>query len=132
MVQAVEELRPAAASGVPSLAALRSSFDAVANRIVHAAQAPEGDSLLEQAAGNLMSLVTVRPVGADVEGDSAAARVARAEAALDDGDLAAAVAELEALDGAAADAAAPGSPKRAHVSPPRRRCTRCRSARRCC
>ena len=107
MVQAVEELRPAAASGVPSLAALRSSFDAVANRIVHAAQAPEGDGLLEQAAGNLMSLVTVRPVGADVEGDSAAARVARAEAALDDGDLAAAVAELEALDGAAAEAAAP-------------------------
>jgi hypothetical protein len=33
--------------------------------------------------------------------------VARAEAALDRGDLAAAVAELEALDGAAADTAAP-------------------------
>ena len=107
MVQAVEALRPAAASGVPTLAALRSSFDAVANQIVHAAQAPEGDGLLEQAAGNLMSLVTVRPVGADVEGDSAVARVARAEAALEDGDLAAAVAELEALDGAAAEAAAP-------------------------
>ena len=107
VVQAVEALRPAAASGVPSLAALRNSFDAVANPIVHAARAPEGDGLLEQAAGNLMSLVTVRPVGADVKGDSAAARVARAEAALDDGDLAAAVAELEALDGAAAAAAAP-------------------------
>jgi predicted nucleic acid-binding Zn-ribbon protein len=107
VVQAVEALQPAAAAGVPSLAALRSSFDAVANPIVHAAQVPEGDGLLEQAAGNLMSLVTVRPVGADVKGDSAAARVARAEAALDGGDLAAAVAELEALDGAAADAAAP-------------------------
>jgi hypothetical protein len=54
-----------------------------------------------------MSLVTVRPVGADVEGDSAAARVARAEAALDRGDVGAAVAELEALDGPAAAAAAP-------------------------
>jgi predicted nucleic acid-binding Zn-ribbon protein len=107
VAQAVEDLQPAAASGVPSLAALRSSFDAVANPIVHAAQVPEGDGLLEKAAGNLMSLVTVRPVGADVEGDSAAARVARAEAALDGGDLAAAVAELEALDGAAAAAAAP-------------------------
>jgi hypothetical protein len=107
VVQAIEALQPAAASGVPTLAALRSSFDAVANRIVHAAQAPEGDSLLGQAAGNLMSLVTVRPVGADVKGDSAVARVARAEAALEDGDLAAAVAELEALDGSAAEAAAP-------------------------
>jgi predicted nucleic acid-binding Zn-ribbon protein len=107
VVRAVEALRPAAASGVPSLTALRSSFDAVANRIVHAAQAPEGDSLLEQAAGNLMSLVTVRPVGADVKGDNAVARVARAEAALEEGDVAAAVAELEALDGAAAEAAAP-------------------------
>jgi phage shock protein A len=105
--QAVEDLRPVAASGVPGLAALRSSFDAVANQIVHAARAPEGDGLLQQAAGNLMSLVTVRPVGADVEGDSTAARVARAEAALDDGDLAGAVSELEALDGPAAAAAAP-------------------------
>jgi uroporphyrinogen-III synthase len=97
----------AVASGVPSLPELRSSFDRVANDIVHAAQAPDGDSLIDQAAGNLMRLVTVRPVGADVEGDSAAARVARAEAALARGDLAAAVAELEGLEGAAAAAAAP-------------------------
>jgi ABC-type transporter Mla subunit MlaD len=107
VAQAVEKLQPAAVSGVPSLAALRSSFDAVANQIVHAARVPEGEGLLEKAAGNLMSLVTVRPVGADIEGNSAAARVARAEAALDDGELAVAVAELEALDGAAAEAAAP-------------------------
>jgi hypothetical protein len=107
VLQAVEDLQPVAASGVPSLAALRSSFDAVANQIVHAARAPAGDGLFQQAAGNLMSLVTIRPVGADVEGDSAAARVARAEAALDDGDLAGAVTELEVLDGAAAEAATP-------------------------
>jgi hypothetical protein len=107
VLQAVEQLQPAAASGVPSLAALRSSFDAVANQIVHAARAPEGEGLFQQAAGNLMSLVTVRPVGADVEGDGAAARVARAEAALESGDLAVAVTEVEALDGAAAEAAAP-------------------------
>jgi hypothetical protein len=105
--QAVEDLQPAAAAGVPGLSALRSSFGDVANQIVHAARAPQGDGLLQQAAGNLMSLVTVRPVGADVEGDSAAARVARAEAALDNGDLAGAASELEALDGPAAAAAAP-------------------------
>ena len=105
--EAVETLAAATESGVPSLLELRRSFDRIANQIIQAARAPDGDGLLEQAAGNLMRLVTVRPVGADVEGDSAAARVARAEAALAEGDLAAAVAELETLEGAAAEAAAP-------------------------
>jgi hypothetical protein len=105
--KAFETLQAAAASGVPTLPALRNAFDRVADDIVHAAQAPDGDGLLDQAAGNLMRLVTVRPVGADVLGESAAARVARAEAALAEGDLAAAVAEIEPLQGAAKAAAAP-------------------------
>jgi hypothetical protein len=106
-LEAVERLKAAAASGVPSLPELRTSFEPVANDIVHAARAPDGEGLLGQAAGNLMRLVTVRPVGADVEGDDAAARVARAEAALAEGELAVAVAELEGLEGPAAEAAAP-------------------------
>jgi hypothetical protein len=101
VVNAFDTLQAAAASGVPTLPELRDSFDRVADDIVHAAQAPDGDGLLDQAAGNLMRLVTVRPVGADVEGESAAARVARAEAALAEGNLAAAVAEVEPLEGAA-------------------------------
>ena len=104
--KAFETLQAAAASGVPSLPELRSSFDRVADDIVHAAQSPESDSLFDQAAGNLMRLVTVRPVGADAAGESAAARVARAEAALAEGDLAAAVGEIEPLEGAADAAAA--------------------------
>ncbi len=103
---AAAELEPSASAGVPSLAQLRRSFEQVAREVVQSARAPEGDSLIDQAAGNLLRLVTVRPVGADVEGDDAAARVARAEAHLADGDLAAAVAEVEALEGAAAEAAA--------------------------
>ena len=106
VVKAFDTLQANAASGVPTLPELRGSFDRVADDIVHAAQAPGGDGLLDQAAGNLMRLVTVRPVGADVAGESAAARVARAEAALAEGDLAAAVAELEPLEGAADAAAA--------------------------
>jgi hypothetical protein len=113
VVKALDTLQAVAASGVPSLPELRSSFERVADDIVHAAQAPDGDGLLDQAAGNLMRLVTVRPVGADVAGDSAAARVARAEAALAAGDLAAAVAELEPLEGAA-DAAAASWLEQAH------------------
>jgi hypothetical protein len=53
-----------------------------------------------------MGLVTVRSVGADAEGSDADARVARAEARLADGDLAGAVAEIEGLEGPAAEAAA--------------------------
>jgi hypothetical protein len=105
--QAVTALEPGAANGVPGIAALRQSFQPVANEIVHAARAPETDNLLNRATDNLMRLVTVRPVGDDVRGDTAEARVARAEAALDEGDLAAAVMELEQLEGRAAEAAAP-------------------------
>jgi uroporphyrinogen-III synthase len=106
VVKAFDTLQATAASGVPSMPELRSSFDRVADDIVHAAQAPGGEGLLDQAAGNLMRLVTVRPVGADATGESAAARVARAEVALAEGDLTAAVAELEPLEGAAGAAAA--------------------------
>jgi hypothetical protein len=105
--EAAAKLAPGATSGVPSLAELRRSFAPTANDIVHAARAPDGDSVLDRAAGNLMRLVTVRPVGADAEGDDPAARVARAEAKLADGDLAGAVTELQGLEGPAAEAAAP-------------------------
>jgi hypothetical protein len=104
--QAVSDLEPGATTGVPSLATLRQSFEPVANEIVHAARAPDGDNLLDRATDNLMRMVTVRPVGGDVRGDSVEARVARAESALAQGDLAAAVAELDQLDGRPAAAAA--------------------------
>jgi hypothetical protein len=105
--EAAAQLAPAATTGVRRLKQLRASFENVANEVVQAGQAPAGDGMLERAAGNLMRLVTIRPVGADAEGDHAAARVARAEARLADGDLAGAVAELEGLEGAPAEAAAP-------------------------
>ena len=62
---------------------------------------------MDRAWARLRSLVTVRPVGGDVAGDSPEAHLARAEARLDEGDLAGAVSELEALEGPAAEAAAP-------------------------
>jgi hypothetical protein len=104
--QAVSELEPGAAAGVPSVAALRQAFAPVANEIVHAASATGGDNLIDRATDNLMRLVTVRPVGDDVRGDSVEARVARAEAALGKGNLGGAVIEVEQLDGRPAAAAA--------------------------
>ena len=62
---------------------------------------------MDRAWARLRSLVTVRPVGGDVTGDSPEAHLARAEARLGEGDLASAVTELEALEGPAAEAAAP-------------------------
>jgi hypothetical protein len=105
--EAAAELEPSASAGVPTLKQLRDSFESTADEIVRSAQGPAGDGMLERAAGSLMRLVTIRPVGADAEGDHAAARVARAEARLADGDLAGAVAELEGLEGPPAEAAAP-------------------------
>jgi hypothetical protein len=105
--EAASRLAPTASTGVPALKQLRESFESTANEIVQSAQAPAGDGVLDRAAGSLMRLVTIRPVGADAEGDDAAARVARAEARLADGDLAGAVAELEGLEGLPAEAAAP-------------------------
>ena len=105
--EAATRLASTATAGVPTLKQLRESFERTAGEIVQSAQAPAGDGVLERAAGSLMRLVTIRPVGADAEGDHAAARVARAEARLADGDLAGAVAELEGLEGPPAEAAAP-------------------------
>jgi hypothetical protein len=48
----------------------------------------------------------VRPVG-EVEGDSARARIARAEARMQDGNLAGAIEALQGLQGDAAEAAQP-------------------------
>ena len=48
-----------------------------------------------------MSLFSLRKTAPDADDDSAAGRVARAEAALTNGDLATAVTELQGLNGAA-------------------------------
>jgi hypothetical protein len=47
--------------------------------------------------GKIKAIVSLRRVGADVEGDSVEARLARAEAALDAGDVAKAVEIMKSL-----------------------------------
>jgi uroporphyrinogen-III synthase len=109
---ALETLAAHAAEGAPGEIALAARFPDVARAIVQAAQQEGIGAETEQAGwfdrliGRLSELVTVRPVGEDVEGDGPAARVARAEARLAVGDLAGAVDELDQLAGAPAAAAA--------------------------
>jgi uroporphyrinogen-III synthase len=109
---ALDTLAPHAADGAPSEIALTARFPDVALAIVQAAQQEGIGAQTEEAGwfdrliGRISELVTVRPVGEDVEGDGPAARVARAEARLAVGDLASAVNELDQLTGAPAEAAA--------------------------
>ena len=103
---ALAPLRPYAAEGAPALKTLQAEFPAVARAVVAQAQGGEGDDVLSNAVREVSSLFTLRRVG-PVEGESAEAVVARSEAHLNGGDLASAVAELEALSGPAAEAAAP-------------------------
>ena len=99
---AVEMLAPRAAAGVPPIAALRARFSAVAEQAVRASTAPGESSLIHDwIVSPIAKLVSVRPVG-DVPGDSTGAIVARTEARLVEGDLTAAVTEVERLEGPAA------------------------------
>ncbi|HZS81653.1 MAG TPA: mitofilin family membrane protein [Stellaceae bacterium] len=100
-------LKDAAARGLPSLADLRTRFDAVSGQILDAAgaEAKEGgwvDTILRGLH------IRVRQIGTGAaSGSGPAAAVAKAEAALAGGDLAAAVAALQDLRGQAALAAKP-------------------------
>ena len=102
---AVAPLRPLAAQGAPSLESLQAEFPSVARAVIAQSHGGEGDSMLSNVVRRLSGLVSVRPVG-QIEGDSAEAIVARAEAHLKAGALAAAVRELDSLSGPAAEAAA--------------------------
>jgi hypothetical protein len=99
----IEALRSYAATGVPTAAAIAGETDAVAQRIIAAAKPDNANAgLLDRLWASAESLITVRPIGA-VEGDSVPAIVARMEAAIKNGDYAAASAEYETLpDGARA------------------------------
>ena len=67
--------------------------------------AGESEGWLAEVKRSLSELVTVRPVGGDVEGADPAAVAARAEAKVAAGDLPGALEELTALSGDAAAAA---------------------------
>ncbi|MBV6650806.1 MAG: hypothetical protein KI789_13865, partial [Hoeflea sp.] len=79
---AVAELRDLAARGVPSRATLVAGFSDAASEAIAAADPGDPEAgLVDRLMSSAMSVVKVRRVG-DVEGDSAEAIVARAEARL--------------------------------------------------
>src|SRR5688500_2249118 len=109
----VDRLSPMAEAGVPTLSQLAAAFPAT--EIARAGEAELAGEVTDdnwlkrfwRGLGHSISeVITVRPTGPDVEGDDTLARLARAEAKLGEGDLAAAVAEIKALTGLAAETAA--------------------------
>jgi len=92
--EVTSSLQPYAAAGVSSRAVLAAEFPAVAKAAL--ADDLADDSFGERLLGKLRGLVSLRRVG-DIEGDSVEARLARAETALEAGDLAKAVAQVKSL-----------------------------------
>jgi uroporphyrinogen-III synthase len=86
-----------AAAGVPNLEALRQQFADLAVPILRAAGLDGDAGWFAKTVNRLSSVVSVRRIG-EVTGPTVEAHIARAEARLDGGDLAAAIGELAALD----------------------------------
>lgn len=82
-------LQPYAQNGVSSRTALVVAFPAMAKAAL--ADDVADDSFGERLMGKIRNLVSLRRVGADVQGDSVEAKLARAEAAVEAGDLGKAV-----------------------------------------
>ena len=94
---ALARLAPFAATGVPTLGALRSRFPAAANAIVRAAPAAEDSDWIDETVTRLSQLVTIRRTGGAIDPESLDGRLVEAESALVEGDLARAVAIVESL-----------------------------------
>ncbi len=107
VTQPLDAVAPYAAKGIPTRAQLTDRFEPLAGEIVRADIRGEGNSWIDSAVGKLSTLVTVRREGGGVVGTTTDAVVARAEAALSEGNLAKAVEELSTLQGPAAQTAGP-------------------------
>jgi hypothetical protein len=102
----VAALKPFADNGVATKAALAAQFGEVGEAIVRAAAQADADAgFFDRLIAGMGSLVTVRPAG-PVAGDDPAAIVSRMRAAVDAGDLEAALRERNSLPGAGRDASA--------------------------
>ncbi len=99
-------LGPTAATGIPDRDALKTAFPDMADAVRQAVLLPADATWWERTTARVEGLVTVRPAPGEVDGNDAAAVLARAEGRLNTGDLAGAVAAIELLNGEAAEAAA--------------------------
>lgn len=95
--ESLVRLHEVASTGVASRSTLAAEFDSLAFELVRARPAPADEGFLAGLGRRLGSIFVVRRTG-ELPGEGVEALIARAEAALRRGDLAAAVGELSALD----------------------------------
>jgi hypothetical protein len=105
--KALQPIESLADKGVPTRGELTSQVSDISPAIIRADVLPEQPGWWRQTVQSLASVVTVRRVDGEAAGDSVAAKVARAQATLDKGDLGGAFREVASLQGAPAEAAAP-------------------------
>lgn len=103
---AIARLKPMAAEGAPTVAALQRAFDPAARAALAAASREGAKGWLSALLARLPQFVSVRPASPQ-PGHEPAAIMSRAEARLEKGDVAGAAGEIESLSGAAAEAFAP-------------------------
>jgi len=103
----LDQMQPYADGGVETQDDLTRDFSRLAPSLVRTSVVGDGKSWWRQALYHVESVISIRRTGADVQGDSTDAIVARAEAKLDEDDLSGAIAMLQGLSGAAADLASP-------------------------
>jgi hypothetical protein len=91
-------------TGIPTLADLSANLTKLAEASAAPPAAPAETSILDSMVASAKSAISIRRIGADLTGDEPGAVLARAEAALKQGDLAPAIKEVEALPAPARDA----------------------------
>ena len=93
-------------TGIPTTAALAGTLTKLAETSPAPPPAPAETSILDSMVASAKSAISIRRIGADTTGDEPTAVLARAEAALSQGDLAASIKEVESLPAPARDALA--------------------------
>ena len=93
-----------AETGIPTVPELARSFATAGDNALAAPAPAAGGSLVDNLMASAQSLVKIRRIDEAPAGDGPGATLARAKAALDQGDLAAAVKDVETLDGATREA----------------------------
>jgi hypothetical protein len=89
-----------AEKGIPTVPELARSFDGAREAALAAAEPATGGSFFDSLMASAQSLVKITPLDEAPAGEGASATLGRAKTALGKGDLAAAVKEVETLEGA--------------------------------
>ena len=92
-----------AETGIPTVAALADTLTKLAETSAAAPPAPAETSILDSMMASAKSAISIRRIGADATGGKPEAVLARADAALKQGDLATAIKEVESLPAQARD-----------------------------